>query len=198
MTCNVLHAWGIMSLISAILALKMYSSIVTLFRLFFSICRLKTGPQEVPASAPFTVVLLLAYTLISILVSLNLLALDYSIFASLLETTLTVALTLGILQIRRLENRSMQTLSALAGTGIVISVIELPIIYWLGLARATGMDTGLPGIFMLLLLVWSLMIMAHILRHALNTHFFIGFLLSLFYYWAYLSVVGTVFRTTTS
>jgi hypothetical protein len=176
----------------------MYSSIFTLFKLFFSICRLRIGPQDIPASAPFTVVLLLAYTLISILVSLNLLPLDYSIFASLLETTLTVALTLGILQLRRLENRSMQTLSALAGTGIVISVIELPVIYWLGLARATDMDPSLPGIFMLFLLAWSLMIMAHILRHALNIHFFFGFLLSLFYYWAYLSVVGTVLRPATS
>lgn len=194
LACIGLHAWVIMLLISARPVRKMYSSIIALFNHFFRICWFKAGPQDVPASPAFTLLLLLIYTLISILLSLNLLPLDYSVIASLLDTTLTVALTAGLLQLRRLENRSMQTISALAGTGIVISVIALPIIYWLGLARATGIDATLPGIMMLLIRIWSLFIMAHILRHALNLHFLFGVLLSLFYYWAYLSVVSALLK----
>ena len=67
--------------------------------------------------------------------------------------------------------RIFQTLTALLGTGVIISLLAIPVLLAISYVPQLA---GYFGLIMLLLIIWSLVIMAHVLRHALS----VGFMLA--------------------
>lgn len=148
-----------------------------LLRLLFGLLRLRIGPQDLPFSVPLAralVVLSLAMDL----ATTTLLGAGQAVLPRLL---LSVLLLLGVpwllLNWRQRGNRYVQTLAALAGTGVLFKLVMLP----LALAIA---DQPLPqtpedlapaqvlvGWLTLALLSWRLVVNAHIYRHALDLRF---------------------------
>ena len=76
--------------------------------------------------------------------------------------------------------RFVQTLTALAGTGTLLGIVALPLLLQAAQAQAEGGATGIlvVGWLLLLLLVWSIAVQAHIFRHALSTGYATGLLLA--------------------
>lgn len=156
-----------------------------LLRLLLDLCRLRIGPQDLPHS------LSIARALVVLSLAIDLL------YAALLEVgqlalprlLLTLALLLGVpwllLRWRGLGARYLQTLTALAGSGVLFKLALLP------LAMAIA-DLPLPqtpeqlapaqvlvGWLTLALLSWKLVVNAHIFRHALDLRFGFGLLVAL-------------------
>lgn len=136
--------------------------------------RLRSGPQELPCSLP-------------LLYRLALLALGVDLFAAwLLEVTdtstarlmlsfgLALALPWLVLNWRGRAPRYVQTMLALLGTGIVFSLVFLPLAMWAlshGLVTPDAMPTAQQALFawmILALVVWKIAVTAHIWRHALD------------------------------
>ncbi|RUQ29003.1 MAG: hypothetical protein EKK68_13305 [Candidatus Competibacteraceae bacterium] len=151
-----------------------------LFNLFLDICLFRKGPQDTPASLALLKMCLAAYGLTSLLALL----IGTSALVALLQTLVDLALLSGLLylalRLYRHPRRFEQTLSALTGVGALISVLALPLLFWIG-GQSPGGNVELPALLLLALMVWSIAVMAHILRHALNVPMWVGALYALSY-----------------
>jgi len=146
--------------------------------LFWRISRLQKGPEDVPASTALFVLLLIASLLLD-LVSTRLSLADVRVFEVLLIVVIAnasiLALTAMLLQVFGYLQRIMQTLIAMLGASIFITLFAMPVL----LALQSRMDDpGGWGMLLLVLEVWHLMITAHILRSALSVSMLLGIMLA--------------------
>ena len=151
-----------------------------LFNLFLDICLFRKGPQDVPSSAALLKMCLLGYGLSGVLVLLISTPAPLALLQILLDMVLLSGLLYLALIAYRHPKRFEQTLSALTGTGTLMGLLALPLIVWLAHQDPSD-DTQLPSLLTLLLMVWSIAIITHILRHALNTSIWIRALYALGY-----------------
>lgn len=156
-----------------------------LFKAFFDICRLVKRPQDIPASGNLLSVCLVVYGF-CVAASVGFVApMEKAIPVAVTEVLLIMAFTLVILQISGKSSRWLQTVTALSGTGIIISVIALPVYLLLGAGTSNQVNpdtvtaTGL--VFLTVLACWNLVIMAHIFRHALDSGFMSALVLVIAY-----------------
>ena len=150
-----------------------------LARRFWNICLFRSGPQDVPLSGS----LLLA------LVALNL-VLDFAIVMRpgltpervFVFVVISDAAALGVVYVGLVvlgyARRALQTLTALAGTGLVFDALQLP---------AQILATTLPPLAAVLTLlflalqVWNLAVIGYIFHHAFSIHWLPAALLTLGY-----------------
>lgn len=143
---------------------------VMLTKVFLDICLLRAKPQDLPAAEFLLGMTLFTYTLAGVAVAVINMPLKDAVLCALAGTLILATLTHTTLMLRRLPARLNQTLSALAGSGTVLGAIA-----WLLIVSHA------PPIFLLALLVWSLAITAHVLRHALSVSLGMGIGVSLAY-----------------
>ena len=170
-------------------------AISTLFRLFFDICRFRLGPQDIPVSQTLLVVSLAA----AILVSLAIVVVDpgvtHPVVAVSLSFLLFILFTIAVLQAFGKASRITQTLTALAGTDCVFSVLQFPLRFWIGQLDPKSPEAALPALLTLIVVGWNLLVVAHIYRHALSTRPIGGFLVTIAYFWLVISLLGLALPT---
>ncbi len=163
----------------------------TLFNLFLDICLFRKGPKDVPASAALLKACLLAYGLSGLLV----LILSTPVPVALLQVLLDMILLAGLLHlaliVRRHPQRFGQTLSTLTGTGTLMALLALPLMSWL-VQQSPDSATELPSVLLLVLMVWSIAVMAHILRQSFETSIWIGALCAIGYTFLSWTLTGWV------
>ena len=174
--------------------LSRFSSLYAIVNPFIQICLLRQAPQDLPASGILLAITLTAQTVMSILLLGNAsLGAVNAVVWGLLDTVLLVVLTGALLYVSRHIARITQTVTALAGTGAIITFIALPIYGWLhGVDQAAG-EGGFALLLLLILAGWSLAVAGHIFRHALSLpSYFLGlalamalYLISWFSTWAF-------------
>lgn len=164
-----------------------------LIRVFFDICLFRRGPQDLPTSGFLLYLTLATHAVSSFLLSLGNHPTATAAMAGITDTALLAALTLSLLYTHGRMVRIPQTLAALAGSGTLLGLIALPPTYWLFSLRDTGSDQTLPILLLLALIVWSLVVMGHIIRSALSTRLIIGLVVAVLFYWIAVSIQGTLF-----
>jgi fumarate reductase subunit D len=102
-------------------------------------------------------------------------------------------MTGSLLYLQRHPERISQTLTALAGTGFLLGLFALAPTWWWTVARAAGEDVSIPTLLLLSLIVWSLLVMAHILRHALSAPLPIGLVAAVAFYGLAVSLQDALF-----
>jgi hypothetical protein len=156
-----------------------------LFNLFLDICLLRKGPQDLPASQELLKLCLIAYAgsgLLNLWLGLGDTGSGMALLLTMVDVSLLMGLSYAVLQLMGLLERYVQTLTALAGTGTLLQLIVLPLGLWYQRELAGGDGAAdLPAMLWLLLLIWSIVITAHILRHALSVSFGTGTLYALGY-----------------
>ena len=103
---------------------------------------------------------------------------DESMIATLLELVVLIGLTVAILYSYSRSHRIVQTLTALMGTGALIGTLALILLI---VFQTSPVPSGVGTLLMWAIFVWNLSVVAHILRHALDAHFVIGFLIAIGY-----------------
>ena len=147
---------------------------------FVQMCVLRLRPQDLPLS-PFLMWLCLAVYTVTSVIGLATLGLPWfsAALAGPLATAMLAGLTMGLLALQDKLQRATQTLTALAGCGAVLNVIATP--FTLNMrpdSDGAGVSVAAALGFSLLIL-WSFVITAHVLRHALSTSFFFGLVLAI-------------------
>jgi hypothetical protein len=164
-----------------------------ILRLFLDICLLKKGPQDMPLSSLLWGLTFGGYVLVGITV----LGLQSPLFDAVEQTFLEAGILLGFcwvtLQVAGLASRFTQTSLALLGSDAVISSFAIPLLLWL-----TGSEEKQPGAYLLLLLLmlWHLVVVAHILRHALSKPAAVGLGLAIVYLVASYQIMFLLFAPT--
>ena len=134
-----------------------------LFNVFTGILRLRNGPQDLPSSWTICLALAAAYLMLGIFTGQRL-GDDDSAAASLAVTALQFTAVAVMLAIRKYPERLPQTLSALAGVGVVFTILS-----FMFLSQADP-DKQQPVLAMawFAIFFWSLVVDAHIYKNALS------------------------------
>lgn len=159
---------------------------------FVRLCLLTRNPQDLPVSALLMKLTLAGYLLVSVLIETPTLGLGQSVVQSIIEVGILYGYTLLMLRLARRPERLTQTVSALAGSGILLSLVALPFAY-LPDAMITGAPPGPTDYFYLGLMIWSLAVYGHIYRHALSGGMLAGFLASIGFVLFTSLITGLVF-----
>ena len=135
--------------------------------------RLRGGPQNLPASWPLAIILVSAY-MVQNLITGQQLEDDYAAAKSLLAISLQVIVLTGLLYWRRHLERFPQTLSALAGVGIVFNAVT-----WALLTQSDpAANQPMLALTWFAVFIWSLFVDANIYRHSLSVPFAMGMLVT--------------------
>jgi len=166
------------------------------------VCRLRGDPQDLPYSPSLLVRMLVIATAIDGFGGSILGGAGDGLLRSLLSSVVVFGLCAIALAIRGLGNRFVQTAIALAGSGIVVSLAQLPILALIVPIAAPAPGTVAVAIdpaqallrwAWLATLVWQVLVYAHIMRLAMDSRF--GFALLLVATWlvAYWSLDSVLF-----
>lgn len=161
---------------------------------YWKICRFQLGPQDLPSSQSLMVATLLLYMLISLIIAGFELTPVMALFYAILDATLLLGMIRMMLWVRDLWPRYLQTTTALLGVGVLFGFVAVPLMWW-RLQYGDPMQAFMPSLLILGLMVWNAAVVGHILRHALNTPFYVGIALSLLYIYASATVLRAVFVT---
>jgi hypothetical protein len=142
--------------------------LLALTRFFIDLCLLRRAPQDLPASNVLLGLTLGADLLVGLMITI---ATGLSVPSGLVQALADILVMLVLLRmalvLTRRSERFVQTATALLGSGAVIGLLAiLPV----GLV-AGGEQTGqseLAAMLFLVLLVWSILVTGHILRHAFD------------------------------
>lgn len=96
----------------------------------------------------------------------------------LLTLVFSLAFVYGVLALRGMTNRFIQTATAFFGTDVIVSLVALPV---LQLGTGAGSQSPVSGLAMIGITLWNIAIIGHILRHALSASFAFGILIALGY-----------------
>ncbi|MCP3869096.1 MAG: hypothetical protein GY703_13535 [Gammaproteobacteria bacterium] len=131
---------------------------------------LRTGPQALPSSSFLLLVCAFLGLITGALVVVGTFgSIITSLFAQLLDLLMLTGLVWGLLSSKGLIERFIQTLTALFGCGVLINLVTMPL-PTLGPEDATGAEVApIVVLLYLVIIIWSIVVVGHIMRHALNT-----------------------------
>ena len=163
-----------------------------LIRTFWEICLLQKAPQDIPYSRGLFLLVLLAGFLVDN-VNLNIALPEVAIASVIMVVSLHTLFLLGslsaLLTLMGYRARIFQTLTALVGTGIIISLLAFPVLL---MVSRVASEPGYFGLILLLLNIWSLLVTAHVLRHALSIGFLLAGLLAFGYFMISIKLVDVM------
>lgn len=155
-----------------------------LWQRLWALCLLRLGPQDLPYSPELTRNLVLA-SVAADTVFVFAVGLDSPTLRVLFSLLLLLGMTGLLLGLRQRLARMAQTLAALAGSGLLFTALLLPLALFAAQVEPVedpaqlGASAVLSAGLVLVLYGWSLMVRAHILRHALDLPRLAGGILSL-------------------
>lgn len=152
-----------------------------LLRVFWDICRLRAGPQDLPSGRNLLISAVLAGVLIDSFAS-SILIPKLSVFevattVAIYNVLLLIAVYL-LLKLIGYEQRSMQTVTAIAGSGLFISLVLLPGLITMDFSEEVNKSFAL---FVLIDNIWRIAVNAHIFRHALSISLLMAMIISVSY-----------------
>lgn len=148
---------------------------------FVRLCLLNASPQDLPASTVLLALCLSADALVTTLIAMPVYSFSLSVTQAMVEISLLLGYTGIALRIRANPERYVQTVSALAGVGVIIGVLALPLVYSLFRSASHGSADPFALFVYLMAFAWLLVVYGHIYRHALSTGMVMGVLVAFGY-----------------
>ena len=181
----------------------MNPNLASILYFFIDLCLLRRAPQDLPGSPLLLGLVLVAAFASSVLVSVTAGA---GLVLAMVQAVLDLALLLVVLHtaMRMLDRlpRFLQTATAVAGADTLIGLVALLPLMLVGPAGETGGAPGamtiLAGVLFLVLVVWSILVSAHILRHAFDITLGQGAFVAVAYDLIAFVLVGGLIETPTS
>ena len=150
---------------------------MNLLKLFWNICLFRQGPEDIPAST-FLLRLIITFYLIANGIILLLQSGGPTMLVQLpMQLILVMTFFWGLLYFYHKRERYPQTICAVLGCDVVISLCALPSLIWI----ITTQSQGWPNIVLLGIMVWQLAVMGHILQRAIAQPFYFTVGLALVY-----------------
>lgn len=151
----------------------------TAVKLFFDICLLRKGPEDVPFSNILLGLVVAASIIVSIWVGAMVNGMQFAGFATIAELFFTF-LFIKLLLINKPE-RFLQTFIALLGTLTLINILYAPGVYIFLLTENNENIQTLIGLLAFALLIWKIAVCGHIFSRALPAPMAYGVVISIAY-----------------
>lgn len=152
-----------------------------LSKILLDICRLKAGPDALPRGPAVLILLVISAIVVDSAASAILIpalsALEVVITIAVYNLVLLTAVFI-LLKIVGYAPRALQTMSAIAGSGLVISLVLFPALLMIDSGKEQSQAIVL---FVLIDNVWRIVVDAHIFRHAFSIGLLLAMVISLSY-----------------
>ena len=152
-----------------------------LMRIFWGICRLRFNPQDLPKEkylliyAVFTGIVIDSFSSSILIPKLSNSEIVQTVILYNLILLLAVYL---LLKVVGFAERGMQTVTAIAGSGVLISLVLLPAL----IVVNTKANAAVAFAFLILVdNIWRISVNAHIFRHALSIGLLMAMIVSVSY-----------------
>ncbi len=145
----------------------------SLVKIWLDICLLRARPQDLPASTFLLSITVPAYVTVNMILALSHVGIFNAISLAVLDVAVLALFVHLALQTRGYEMRFTQVLTALVGTGTFLGMLAIPLLI-LQTSQTPGSNGGLVTFLWLVWIVWNLLVLGHILRHALSTSMAVG------------------------
>ncbi|MCG8312194.1 MAG: hypothetical protein MI976_03175 [Pseudomonadales bacterium] len=149
--------------------------------LYLQICRMRVGPEEVPAVTSLTFLTLLAYMLLTFVarISIGDLPIDYSAASFGVITGFWCLLVYAVLSFKGVANRFQQTFTAAIGTDIILTCLSLPLVVLATRLPSESPLVQLAAVLWLVIFVWDVLIKGFIFHRAFQVSPLLGNLFAL-------------------
>lgn len=159
---------------------------------YVNMLQLRAGPQDLPANDRVFLGSVIALVGVSLVVASSIYPIRLALVRIGLDLLLQIVVVASLLQWAGHPRRFRQTFSALCGTGVLLVLLMWPLIDILQ-DRAPGDSlTGAATVGLFGLYGWSVAVIAHILRHALEIRMSQAVLLALGYFIGAIIVIETL------
>lgn len=152
-----------------------------LWTLFWQICQLRRGPEDVPYSVQLLV--LLAVLDVALGIGGQLLAapdrLRIAVSLTLLAVVMDAAVFWGLLWFKRLQSRWVQGLTTIFGIDLLLGLVALPLTLLSHVVEPKSVMIGLVVVAQMLLVGWNIGLRGFVFHRALNIGLLQGNMLSL-------------------
>jgi len=153
------------------------------------------GPEDLPASRFLLGLVTIAYLLTG---AASVSFYTDSAAAAAQQLAVDLGLTYGfftlLLLLYRKGPRALQTLTAILGTGALLSLIALPLTAWLQTVDINASEgAAAPAIGIYLVVLWSIAVTGHILHRALDIPYVGGLIIGVVYFVFNLATFATLF-----
>ena len=154
-----------------------------LLYLLRDICQLRRGPQDLPYSPRLLLAVCVASLVLQLAIARVLGIAGDTLGAGVLSLAFNLGVLFVLLRLRGLSNRFVQAALALLCCAIAFSLLSLPIALLAGDRPLTPEQMSplqlLLGLVALPIVIWKLVVDAHILRHSLGLPFLAGLTIAL-------------------
>jgi len=151
------------------------------------VMRLRAGPQDMPAGWQLAILLSLIYMAEGFFAD-QILDETGSAPRSLIAACIQFLVTFALLRFRRLSTRFPQTITALAGTGILFGALSI----FLAMQAQPGIAQPMLALLWFGAFIWSLAVDAHIYRHAMSITMSLGVLVAVLIFALNFIIIETV------
>lgn len=148
---------------------------------FVDVALLRRAPQDLPASMPVFVVVILLNVIVATVGIADMIPGVSAMAAAMTDMTIMLVMLRLVLIIQNRAARFIQTATAVSGSGVVLGLIALPLQLTIDPDTQPNEISGIVSLAYLVLLIWSQLVIAHVLRHALEISFALGIGLALVY-----------------
>jgi len=142
----------------------MYATI----RPFLELCVMSRGPQDLPASPAWLVIATLGYFAVGAAMAWPLYPPGLAMLSAMADVALLFGLTAALLAWRGLLARWLQTVLALAASGLVMGLVALPIVFHLYRAVISGEEAAFAALVYWVLVGWIVAVYGFVFTHALS------------------------------
>lgn len=150
---------------------------------FFQIVLRRRGPEDLPDSAFLLGLAFAAYVIAQLPVAGLIFGVTVTAAAAIaVDCALLAGVFWALLLFTGHAPRYRQTLTALAGTGALLALAQAPLVFLTRLANNAGQSSAGPSLGLLALLLWSIIVQAHITSRALSSGYGIGLAVALAYF----------------
>lgn len=172
---------------------QMNNDFKRLLGLFFELCLMKKGPKDLPnSSALLTLVFCLYFLAGTVLLSSSLVVTE-ALMQSLIETVLLGVFIYLLVSFFSIKNRFNQAITAIYGSGAFITIVSMPFIFWMQSLTASNGSTGIVGLIVFMLVCWSFIVMAYIIRETIEKGFAVSLLLTFCYLYGSFQLIKLVY-----
>ena len=165
-----------------------------LLNFFVDLCLLRSVPQQLPASTVLFVLALIANVGIGLLLagearsSMSVASLE-----SLLDSAMLLGFLYGALLLKKSTPRFIQAGTALMGSIALLNLIAIPLLSFSVPSGGEPVGSESALLLLFILVIWSMVVIGHILRHVLDTTFATGIALGLAYTFFSYAVLSSLF-----
>jgi hypothetical protein len=142
----------------------------------------RLGPEDLPDSGFLLGLTVVAYVLLQLPVGM---IADATMPAIVTQIPVSVALAFAfvwvLLRLAGFPRRYRQTLTALLGTGTLLTVVAMPFMIWRLSVLQLQPAAPFPELILFIIMLWSLAVDGHIIARALSRPFVVGLLVSIAY-----------------